>query len=246
MPVQVEQSGGEGEPVQVEQATGESEVELEEENEEEMELEGENEEDLGAESEEEEDILGGESEEEWGENEEDLGAEGEEEWERKEEKDDLGWESEEQWLRRLRLPEVEKEVVITIWEFKKEEVHPVLLSNSPSWEWVEIARMPSLLCKKWLEPLRRFNEPSFSVDRFMILDRSCIGVGDHVCFTPCLRSGVRPSQVVEVVDYNLIGNTWNWLPSCTTNHFCGDNYCIGSFYTAIAFEPNPQRKVFSI
>jgi hypothetical protein len=122
----------------------------------------------------------------------------------------------------------EEEVVIILWEFKNEG-HPVLPSNSPSWEWVEIARMPSFILMEWMNPSTCYYQWDFLMDW-------CIGVGDHVCFVP--DNGYRPrSSSYKTVAYNLIDNTWNWLPNCP------EVAEFQEFHKAIAFEPSPHRKV---
>jgi len=107
-----------------------------------------------------------------------------------------------------------------MWEFINEES----LSNSPSWKWVEIAQMPSLLCAEWMNTLSPLEE--------MIFPRECsVGVGDYVCFIPPFSE-----HPVEVVCYNVVDSSWNSLPTC---HSTFD----GGFYTTIAFLPSPHRNV---
>lgn len=111
-------------------------------------------------------------------------------------------------------------LTVTLWEFINEDS----LSNSPSWKWVEIAQMPSLLCDEWMNTLSPLEE--------MIFPRECcIGVGDYVCFVPAISE-----HPVEVVCYNVVDNSWNRLPPC-------DSSFDGGFYTTIAFLPSPHRNV---
>ena len=125
--------------------------------------------------------------------------------------------------------EGEKEVMIILWELRNGEDRSVSLENSESWKWVEIARMPPLVCKEWMN-----KDP---------LDASCnaIGVGDHVCFISTPNNFEQP---IEVLDYNLIDHAWNWLPSCQRNHHCvGEEGCTGGVYDGMAFQPRPYMKV---
>lgn len=120
-------------------------------------------------------------------------------------------------------------VEIIIWEFKNEgrPNGTVSKSKSKSWKWVEIARMPSVFFIEWRYKLRSYYEMEF-------LRHCCIGVGDNVCFVPSYpRSSL--SDPVEVIVYNLIDNTWSWLPSCPKSR--------GEIYKPMAFEPNLTSKV---
>ena len=104
---------------------------------------------------------------------------------------------------------VKQEVVIILWELRNDE-------------WVEITRMPPLVCREWMNKI-----PG---DEDCI---SCYGVGDHVCF---VALSLESEQRIVVLDYNLIDNTWNWLPSCPRNE---------SFiqFGRVAFQPRPYMKV---
>lgn len=134
------------------------------------------------------------------------------------------------------------ELNIILWEFRIEERHLVRFSNTSSWKWVEIARMPSLLRRNWM---KKFS----SREELRILSDFCIGVGDYVCFVPAFRR-LYSKDVVEVVAYNLRNNEWNMLPTCHKTHSClelgtgrCDHTCDRGSYTAIPFLPSPHRNV---
>jgi len=133
------------------------------------------------------------------------------------------------------------EPVIIMWEFRNEEHHAVDPSKSPRWEWVEIARMPSFLCNEWMNKLLPHAKDDFLVD-------CCIGVGDYVCFVASYYRA-RSNEAVDVVAYNLIDSTWNWLPSCTKSESSVElgsltcyQECECRFHQAIAFLPSPHVK----
>ena len=121
---------------------------------------------------------------------------------------------------RVRGGRVKKEVVIILWELRNNE-------------WVEITRMPSSVRREWMNKIPEDGDCI-----------SCTGVGDHVCFITLSFNRRQRIPRIVVLDYNLMDNTWNWLPSCPRSESFG---CPRSEsfiqFGRVAFQPRPYMKV---
>ena len=70
---------------------------------------------------------------------------------------------------------------------------------------------------------------------------SCTGVGDHVCFITLSCTRHKRIARIVVLDYNLIDNTWNWLPRYPRNESFSQFEFIQ--FGRVAFQPRPYMKV---